>query len=120
MLLSLLLNHLRFRPRVFLLMTMFVSMIMSAVVSNVAAHVLMLGVLNPIFREHEAPRRYLKAVLLGLAFSCNIGGMLSPIASPQNIIASGYLSHLQDAEHVSFLTWFAIACPLCLLWVIVS
>lgn len=35
----------------------------------------------------------LRALLLGLAFAGNIGGMLTPIASPQNAIALGVFNN---------------------------
>ena len=38
--------------------------------------------------------RYARALLLGLAFSCNLGGMLTPIASPQNAVALEALSRV--------------------------
>jgi len=47
-----------------------------------------------------------KAVILGIALASNIGGMLSPIASPQNIIALSIMS-----PQPSWGTWFFIALP---------
>lgn len=32
-----------------------------------------------------------KAVIMGIALASNIGGMLSPIASPQNIVALEFM-----------------------------
>jgi phosphate transporter len=59
-----------------------------------------------------------KALILGIALASNIGGMLSPIASPQNIVA------LQIMEPPpSWGIWFFIALPvgiisILLIWVI--
>jgi phosphate transporter len=59
-----------------------------------------------------------KALILGIALASNIGGMLSPIASPQNIVA------LQIMEpEPSWLTWFFIALPvgiisIVLIWIL--
>lgn len=47
-----------------------------------------------------------KAVILGIALASNIGGMLSPIASPQNIVALQIMS-----PQPSWGTWFFITIP---------
>jgi di/tricarboxylate transporter len=47
-----------------------------------------------------------KALILGIALASNIGGMLSPIASPQNIFA---LAIMKPAP--SWTTWFFITIP---------
>ena len=54
-----------------------------------------------------------KALLLGIALSSNMGGAASPIASPQNLIA------LQNmAPEPSWLIWFFISIPVCVLSVL--
>jgi phosphate transporter len=47
-----------------------------------------------------------KAVIIGIALASNIGGMLSPIASPQNVIAMGIM---QPAP--TWLQWLFIVIP---------
>ena len=47
-----------------------------------------------------------KALILGIALASNIGGMLSPIASPQNIVALRYME-----PQPTWLVWFFIALP---------
>src|SRR5271168_3806756 len=47
-----------------------------------------------------------KALILGIALASNIGGMLSPIASPQNIVALQIMS-----PQPSWSVWFFIALP---------
>jgi phosphate transporter len=47
-----------------------------------------------------------KAVIMGIALASNIGGMLSPIASPQNIVA---LQIMQPQP--SWVTWFFVTIP---------
>ena len=54
-----------------------------------------------------------KALVLGIALSSNIGGMASPIASPQNLIA------LQNmAPEPGWGLWFFIALPVCIISVV--
>lgn len=47
-----------------------------------------------------------KALIIGIALASNIGGMLSPIASPQNVVAMGIM---QPAP--TWLQWFFIVIP---------
>ena len=59
-----------------------------------------------------------KALILGIALASNIGGMLSPIASPQNIVALHSMS-----PEPSWGIWFFIALPvgiisILLIWLI--
>lgn len=59
-----------------------------------------------------------KAVIIGIALASNIGGMLSPIASPQNVVAMGIM---QPAP--TWLQWFFIVIPvgavsLILIWLL--
>ena len=52
----------------------------------------------------------IKALLLGIALSANIGGAASPIASPQNLIA------LQNMDpEPGWGIWFFIALPVCII-----
>src|SRR6266480_1121865 len=60
-----------------------------------------------------------KALILGIALASNIGGMASPIASPQNIIA---LQNMRP-EEPSWGEWFAVSIPvsvisILLIWLI--
>jgi di/tricarboxylate transporter len=47
-----------------------------------------------------------KAVIIGIALASNIGGMLSPIASPQNVVAMGIMQ-----PEPTWLQWFFIVIP---------
>ena len=106
------------KPRTVLITNMFVAMVLSMWISNVAAPVLCFSIIQPLLRNLPADSRFSKALILGIALASNIGGMASPIASPQNIIA------LQNMTHdPSWLVWFFIAIPVCiisilLIWVL--
>ena len=106
------------RPRTVLLTNMFVAMISSMWISNVAAPVLCLSIIQPMLRNLPSDSRFSKALILGIALASNIGGMASPIASPQNIIA------LQNMEpQPSWGVWFFVALPVCivsilLIWIL--
>ena len=97
------------RPRTVLVTNMFVAMVASMWISNVAAPVLCLSIIQPMLRNLPSDSRFSKALILGIALAANIGGMASPIASPQNIIA------LQNMKpQPSWGVWFFIALPVCI------
>lgn len=94
------------KPHVVLVTTMFVSMFLSMWISNVASPVLCLSIIQPLLRNLPADSAFAKALVLGIALAANVGGMTSPIASPQNIIA---LQNMHPG--VSWGTWFFITIP---------
>ncbi|KAI8805156.1 SPX domain-containing protein [Cladochytrium replicatum] len=98
------------RPSVVLLTNMLLSTFVSMWISNVAAPVLCFSLIQPILRNLD-PRRskYGPALVLGIAMASNVGGMASPISSPQNIVA---ISNMDPAP--SWLEWFAVSIPVCI------
>lgn len=98
------------RPRLFLLAFMLLGWFLSAWISNVAAPVLLTTVLLPVMHDFPRRSRYARALLLGLAIACNIGGMLSVISSPQNAISVGLLNAVPGVS-VSFLDWVLVSVP---------
>jgi phosphate transporter len=98
------------------------------VLGNVSAAVMATSLLRPTLMDEEIQRTsWPRFALLGVAYASNIGGMLSPVASPQNLIAFTAIqtamqaapadpSHtgLRSGESpLSFGTWVAIAFPFC-------
>jgi phosphate transporter len=94
------------KPRTVLLTNMFVAMIASMWISNVASPVLCYSIVQPLLRNLPSESNFSKALILGIALASNIGGMSSPIASPQNIIA---LENMDPDP--SWLVWFFVALP---------
>lgn len=106
------------RPRTVLITNMFVAMILSMWISNVASPVLCFSIIQPLLRNLPSDSNFSKALILGIAFASCIGGAASPIASPQNIIA---LQNMRPQP--SWGIWFFIALPVCiisilLIWVL--
>lgn len=106
------------RPAAVLLAYMGVACFASMWISNVAAPVLCFSLIQPILRTLPPRSSYSKALVLGIALASNLGGMASPIASPQNLIAISYMS-----EPLSWAQWFAIALPVAfvsivLIWIL--
>ncbi|KAG0370560.1 Sodium:sulfate symporter transmembrane region-domain-containing protein [Gamsiella multidivaricata] len=97
------------RPSAVLLAHMLVATVASMWISNVAAPVLCFSLIQPILRTLPPGSPFAKCLILGIALASNVGGMASPISSPQNIIAIEYMSPAP-----SWLEWFLVALPVCL------
>ncbi|KAK4040461.1 SPX domain-containing protein [Parachaetomium inaequale] len=106
------------RPKTVLIANMAVAAVASMLISNVAAPVLCFGIIEPMLRNLPAGSAMSKAVIIGIALASNIGGMLSPIASPQNVVAIGIMEPAPTWGQ-----WFFIALPvgvisLLLIWLL--
>ncbi|GMM55932.1 Pho91 protein [Maudiozyma humilis] len=105
-------------PQVILITNMFVAAFVSMWVSNVAAPVLCYSIIQPLLRTLPRNCDYSKSLILGIALASNIGGMSSPISSPQNIFSFGLMS-----PPPSWIEWFIISIPVCivsilLIWIL--
>ncbi|KAG0321288.1 low-affinity phosphate transporter [Dissophora globulifera] len=98
------------RPSAVLLANMLVATVASMWISNVAAPVLCFSLIQPILRTLPPGSSFSKCLILGIALASNVGGMASPISSPQNIIAIEYMNPAP-----SWLEWFLVALPVCLI-----
>jgi sodium-dependent dicarboxylate transporter 2/3/5 len=98
------------RPRQVLLGIMLVTLTFGMWMSNTATAAMMLALATPLLAALPPGEPFRKALLLGIAFAANIGGMSTPISSPPNAVAVGFLA---DAGHaVAFLDWMLVAVPL--------
>mmetsp|Transcript_31205 Transcript_31205/g.69392 ORF Transcript_31205/g.69392 Transcript_31205/m.69392 type:complete len:781 (-) Transcript_31205:655-2997(-) len=97
------------KPHNVILASMFVATFASMWISNVASPVLCFSLVTPILRTLDTNNPFCKALVMGIALASNVGGMTSPISSPQNIFAIERMS--MDGEPPSWLSWFAVALP---------
>jgi phosphate transporter len=105
-------------PEWLLLAVMILAVLMSMLVSNVASPVLLNSVVLPVLRDMpRSGRPFVQCILLGIAVASNIGGMPSPISSPQNAVALGLLKGKYD---VPFVEWLQVTLPLCALMITLS
>eukprot|EP00640_Fibrocapsa_japonica_P000966 CAMPEP_0113945436 /NCGR_PEP_ID=MMETSP1339-20121228/45883_1 /TAXON_ID=94617 /ORGANISM="Fibrocapsa japonica" /LENGTH=810 /DNA_ID=CAMNT_0000951017 /DNA_START=58 /DNA_END=2491 /DNA_ORIENTATION=- /assembly_acc=CAM_ASM_000762 len=105
-------------PKVFGLSIMLLGLFLSMWISNHTAPVLCVTILTPILRDLPIDSPFAKFLLLGLAFACNFGGMMTPISSMQNALA---VNALQNAEvEVGFGEWIAVATPFCVVGVVLA
>ncbi|KAG0278654.1 low-affinity phosphate transporter [Linnemannia gamsii] len=96
-------------PKWVLLANMFVATIASMFISNVAAPVLCFSLIQSILRTLPHKSSFGPCLIMGIALASNVGGMASPISSPQNIIT---VQNMTPAP--SWGNWFAVSLPLCL------
>ncbi|GAA6054153.1 hypothetical protein NBRC10513_006151 [Rhodotorula toruloides] len=94
------------KPRSVLFAYMLVACFASMWISNVAAPVLCYSLIQPILRTLPSKSPFSKALILGIALASNIGGMASPISSPQNLIALEYMN-----PPISWIGWFSVSIP---------
>ena len=109
---ALLQRHLGDSPRLFLLAYMLLAAFLSMLISNVACPILLTTLLLPIIRDLQRNNVFARTLLLALAFSCNVGGMMSPIASPENAIVLGYLEERNSKHSIGWLTWMKLSIPI--------
>lgn len=94
------------KPRNVLFAIMSVALFLSMWISNVAAPVLAYSLIQPVLRTLPTESPFAQALILGIALASNVGGMASPIASPQNVIAIQYMN-----PNPGWGKWFAVAIP---------
>lgn len=98
------------RAPALLLGVMIVTATFSMWMSNTATAAMMIALLAPLLPRLAPADPFRKALMLAVPFAANIGGLGTPIASPPNAVAVGYL---QKAGHpIAFLEWMLVAVPL--------
>ncbi len=102
------------RPAVFIALLMTLTIGLSTWLSNVAAPMLVISLVLPTLRALPAGSGFGRTVLLAICLAGNIGGMSSPIASPQSAIALQTLTDQNADKIVSFPQFLLIAYPICI------
>jgi sodium-dependent dicarboxylate transporter 2/3/5 len=106
------------RPETVLLGMMVTSAFLSMWISNTATTALMIAVAIPILRSFPSDEPFRKAIILGISFACNIGGIGTPIGTPPNAIAIGILN--QMGRSISFIEWMYRGIPVVVILLAVS
>ena len=105
-----LLSHITPKPKIVLLALMCLNFCIAAFLSNVASTTLVLTFSLPIIRSLDPDDKFIRAILFGLAWSGNAGGMPTTISSPQNILAIKYIND-NSGTPISFIQWMGFALP---------
>jgi sodium-dependent dicarboxylate transporter 2/3/5 len=90
----------------------------SAWMSNTATTAMMLPIAIGILDATRAGRGregkpYVSGMLLTLAYGASIGGIMTPVGSPPNLITLGLLERLAGVR-IDFLTWMMLMTPIAL------
>lgn len=94
----------------FTAVTAFLSMWMS----NTATAVMMLPIgvsLVKFLSDKTQTKGFSTALFLTIAFAANIGGIMTPIGTPPNMVLLGYLSEIYN-QNIRFEVWMLVACPI--------
>ncbi len=112
-----LLHRIGNKPAAVLLGMMVMCAFLSMWISNTATTALMMAVAIPVVNTFPGNEPFKKAMILGIPFSSNIGGIGTPIGSPPNAIAIGFLE--QTGYEMSFLGWMTIGVPIVIVLILV-
>ena len=96
------------RPWWLLAACMGITFVFSMFISNTAAATMMVAITLPIVDRLAGGDPLRSALLLGIAFAANIGGMGTVIGSPPNAIAAGAL---KDVGGIDFARWMLAGLP---------
>ena len=106
------------RSEIVLLGFILVTAIFSAFVSNTATAAMMLAFLTPVLRSLPADGKGRIALALAIPVGANLGGMITPIGTPPNMIALDYLS--SQGMGISFVDWTIKMAPFIILLLVLS
>lgn len=106
------------RSEVVLLGFILVTAIFSAFVSNTATAAMMLAFLTPVLRSLPADGKGRIALALAIPVGANLGGMMTPIGTPPNMIALDYLSSI--GQGISFVDWTIKMAPFVVVLLVLS
>lgn len=89
-------------------------------ISNTATTVMMLPIAMSVLEfmdknvsDNRDMKAFSVAVLLSIAYSANIGGIVTPIGTPPNVVLVGYLDELYSIN-IDFWRWMLVALPVAL------
>jgi len=93
----------------------FLSMWMSNTATTAMMLPIGLGVLRTLSDRGPATRvgdwPYATGLMLMIAFSCNVGGIATPVGSPPNLIAIGLIEEILG-KSISFFEWMSFGLPI--------
>ncbi len=106
------------KSEIVLLGFILVTAIFSAFVSNTATAAMMLAFLTPVLRSLPADGKGRIALALAIPVGANLGGMMTPIGTPPNMIALDYLA--TQGMGISFVDWTIKMAPFVILLLVFS
>lgn len=105
--------------RLFLLSLVLLNAFVAMWISNITSTMLVVGLIAPTLKKIPTNSQYAKAMLFAIAVGGNLGGMITPLASPQNAVtveAVAAIAHEHNLpDSISFVEFFATALPFALI-----
>ena len=111
------------KPNMVILGMMLITGAFSMFMSNTATTAMMITLVSPLFINLKEGDPLRKGLVLCIPVAANIGGMGTPIGSPPNAVAIGFLR--TEGIDISFLNWMIIGVPLALIllalaWLVIT
>ncbi len=92
--------------------------LLSMWISNTATAVMMLPIATSVVTLLSEKDGFIKSeksfalsLMLGIAYSANIGGTMTIIGTPPNVVMAGYANELLDRQ-IGFVEWLTLALPI--------
>ena len=89
---------------------MLTTALLSMWISNTATSLMMAPIALSVAFAAGGGTRLAGALLLGVAYSASIGGLATPVGTPTNLIAMGWLSE-NGGREISFREWMSFGLP---------
>ncbi|MCS7374670.1 MAG: SLC13 family permease [archaeon GB-1845-036] len=99
-------GFLSFQPKMVPILNIWICGLASSVVDNIPITLTLIPVMKQISKMLNIS---LKALGWGIVFGANLGGNLTPIGSPSNIIALGILK--REGRNITWREWFNLCIP---------
>ena len=98
----------------FMIATAFLSMWISNTATTVVMLPIALSVIDLLVNDEDGftpnDQNFALSILLGIAFSANVGGIATIIGTPPNTVLAGFMANEYQVD-ISFLDWFKIGFP---------
>jgi sodium-dependent dicarboxylate transporter 2/3/5 len=97
----------------FVIATSFLSMWISNTATTVMMIPIALSVLAFLKDNHQDINNFTIKLFLSIAYSANIGGIMTPVGTPPNVVLMGYLNDIYHMQ-IDFSRWMLITIPIAL------
>ena len=101
-------------PRGMIFSVAFTGALLSSVLSNSTTALLLIPI--AIFLTEDI--KFKARLALAIAYGCSIGGIITPIGTPPNLILLGFMQQ-HSLEPIAFIQWMFLTAPLALIMLII-
>ncbi|MAD42798.1 MAG: anion transporter [Arcobacter sp.] len=102
-------------PRGMIFSLSITSALLSSILSNSTTALLLLPI--AIFLTEDI--KFKARLALAIAYGCSIGGIITPIGTPPNLILMGFMQQ-NSIEPISFIQWILLTAPLAAIMLVIS